>query len=659
MNTSSGRLNGVDSTASVATDVRVARCRGSTRRKRARGDDRAGNAHDAARAGADRILVRGPGRCRWRHLSACIAQADSNGRRGLFAGHAAIDCAGSGRAERRPIHAADSRHRGRADLRIARPDRPGAPGRARARTAAPRRRRTAALQAVAWIPAMTAADGFVSGTQKIVDHGADSLRYNVVVLGDGYRAADMAQYHADVQAFVDAFRQTEPFGDLWCGINVHRVDVTSTDSGADDPLTCGDGSAGSGATPHTYFDATFSTAPGAAEIALHEIGHSAFGLADEYEYYAGCSSGEAGHDVYAGGEPVEPNVTRNTNRATIKWRSVLTSPQDALPTTANAHCAQCDPQANPRAADYVGAYEGARYMHCGCYRPAYDCRMRTLGQPFCGACRKTIRDTLAPYLPLAWQGLWWKSPAASESGWGLNVAHQGDIVFATWFTYDATGKAWWLSMTAPLVSGGNRFSGTLHATRGPPFSAVPFDPTQVVATPVGTGTLTFNDADNGTFAYTVNGISQSKAITRQVFGPVPACRFGTQANLAAATNYQDLWWNAPAGSESGWGVNITHQGSTLFVTWFTYDVDGSPLWLSATAQKTAALTFSGTLYRTTGPAFNANPWSPAAVTATPVGSVTLTFANGNAAAFAYTVNGVSQVKQITRQIFQAPGTVCR
>jgi hypothetical protein len=214
-------------------------------------------------------------------------------------------------------------------------------------------------------------------------------------------------------------------------------------------------------------------------------------------------------------------------------------------------------------------------------------------------------------------------------------------------------------MTAQLVSGGNRFSGTLHATRGPPFSAVPFDPTRVVATPVGTGTLTFNDADNGTFAYTVNGISQSKAITRQVFGPVPACRFGTQANLAAATNYQDLWWNAPAGSESGWGVNITHQGSTLFVTWFTYDVDGSPLWLSATAQKTAALTFGGTLYRTAGPAFNANPWSPAAVAATPVGSVTLTFANGNAAAFAYTVNGVSQVKQITRQIFQAPGTVCR
>ena len=104
---------------------------------------------------------------------------------------------------------------------------------------------------------MSTADGAVSGTQKIVDHGPDAQRYNIVILGDGYRAAELAKYHADAQAFVDTLRQTAPFGDLWCGINVHRIDVTSTDSGADDPLTCGDGSAGSGALARTYFDATF------------------------------------------------------------------------------------------------------------------------------------------------------------------------------------------------------------------------------------------------------------------------------------------------------------------------------------------------------------------------------------------------------------------
>jgi hypothetical protein len=57
-------------------------------------------------------------------------------------------------------------------------------------------------------------------------------------------------------------------------------------------------------------------------------------------------------------------------------------------------------------------------------------------------------------------------------------------------------------------------------------------------------------------------------------------------------------------------------------------------------------------------AFSANPWSPAAVALAQVGSVTLTFADGNSATFSYTVNGISQAKPITRQIFRPPGTVC-
>ena len=47
--------------------------------------------------------------------------------------------------------------------------------------------------------------------------------------------------------------------------------------------------------------ATFSLAPGATEIALHEIGHTAYGLADEYPYYAGGS--EPGHDHHPPDEP--------------------------------------------------------------------------------------------------------------------------------------------------------------------------------------------------------------------------------------------------------------------------------------------------------------------------------------------------------------------
>jgi hypothetical protein len=96
---------------------------------------------------------------------------------------------------------------------------------------------------------MGASDGFVFSSVKVVDHGDDTLRFSVVILGDGYRASELGKYHDDVDTFINTLRATAPFNDLWCAINIHRVDVVSTDSGADDPSTCGDGSGGAGVTP--------------------------------------------------------------------------------------------------------------------------------------------------------------------------------------------------------------------------------------------------------------------------------------------------------------------------------------------------------------------------------------------------------------------------
>ena len=269
----------------------------------------------------------------------------------------------------------------------------------------------------------------------------------------------------------------------------------------------------------------------------------------------------------------------------------------------------------------------------------------------------------------SYQGLWWASPAQSESGWGLNVAHQGDTIFATWFTYDMTGKEWWLSITANKTSSNpDVYSGQLIQTNGPAFSAVPFDPTQVTRSVVGFGTITFTDANTGTFSYTVTTASavqaqvvtqQNKAITRQVFGTLPACSFSAQANPAATTNYTDLWWASPAQSESGWGLNLTHEGTNIFATWFTYDTDGTPLWLSSTLAQGAGQSFNGALIQTAGPAFSAVPFDPAQVTRTNVGTATLTFADGNTGTFNYTAKNVTQQKAITRQLFNPPGaTVC-
>jgi serine protease len=265
--------------------------------------------------------------------------------------------------------------------------------------------------------------------------------------------------------------------------------------------------------------------------------------------------------------------------------------------------------------------------------------------------------TFAPAASNNYEGLWWAAPAGAESGWGLNLAHQGDIIFATWFTYDAGGKAWWLSMTANKAAP-NVYEGALVQTQGPAFSAVPFNPASVTPHAVGTASLTFVDADTAQFAYTVNGISQVKLITRERFGAAPACAFGVQPNLALATNYQDLWWASPPGSESGWGINLTMQSNVIFATWFTYDADGTPMWLSATATSAGPGVYAGALVRSTGPAFDSVPFNPAQVVRTRVGDATFSFGDGTHATFTYTVGSVTQSKAITREVFVNPGTLC-
>ena len=290
---------------------------------------------------------------------------------------------------------------------------------------------------------MGTGDGSVIGPTKILDHGADSARWTIVLVAEGYQTSEMAAFHTAAQAFVTTLLATAPFDSLQAAINVYRLDVTSTDSGADDPTACG----GTGATARTYFDAsfcnsgirrllecntslvtstvtaalptwnmimvlvnstvyggsggsiaTFSQASGADEIGLHEMGHTAFGLADEYEYWSGCGSGETGHDHAPAVEPSQPDITANTNRATVKWADLILA-STPVPTTSNADCSVCDPQANPYSADTVGLYEGAGYYHCGYYRPQYECRMRALGNPYCAVCRRRIVQTLTPFLP--------------------------------------------------------------------------------------------------------------------------------------------------------------------------------------------------------------------------------------------------------------------
>jgi hypothetical protein len=258
----------------------------------------------------------------------------------------------------------------------------------------------------------------------------------------------------------------------------------------------------------------------------------------------------------------------------------------------------------------------------------------------------------------SYQGLWWNAPAGSESGWGINFAHQGDTIFASWFTFDTDGSPLWMVVAANKTAS-KVYSGNLVRGTGPAYNAVPFNPALVVGATVGTATFTFADATHATFAFAIGATSLTKSLVRQEFAsPVPGCTWSAATPLTAATNFQDLWWAAPASSESGWGINLTHQGDTIFGTWFTFDLAGKPLWMVVSAARTAANTYAGKLLKGTGPAYNA-PFDAGKVTPAEVGTATFTFSDGANGTFVSTIDGQTLTKQITREIFAAPGTLCQ
>ena len=110
----------------------------------------------------------------------------------------------------------------------------------------------------------------------------------------------------------------------------------------------------------------------ATDIAIHEMGHSFGGLADEYFYT---------DETYTGPEPGNVNVT--TSPALGKWDRWI---------------GYDDPQTDIGPIDY---YEGARYYRYGIYRPSDNSEMRALFRPFDAISREQfIKSIYAELNPL-------------------------------------------------------------------------------------------------------------------------------------------------------------------------------------------------------------------------------------------------------------------
>ncbi|MET8504952.1 M64 family metallopeptidase [Streptomyces sp. NPDC004787] len=243
--------------------------------------------------------------------------------------------------------------------------------------------------------------------------GPADRRFNLVVMGDGYTAAEMPAFRADLERHLGVLWSIEPFASYRSYINVWAVEVPSKESGVDcDPSldapardTALDMGFWGGCDPggvqrlltvnstkaagfadlvpgtsranrqilalahsSTYGGAggSYATASGgnalSALITPHELGHSLGGLQDEYDYYARGVPGGG----YEGDEPSSAHhtlLTENQMREQrAKWWRWLGEESES--------------------GGVIGRHEGGLYSTRGVWRPSRHSMMKTLGYGF-------------------------------------------------------------------------------------------------------------------------------------------------------------------------------------------------------------------------------------------------------------------------------------
>jgi hypothetical protein len=155
----------------------------------------------------------------------------------------------------------------------------------------------------------------------------------------------------------------------------------------------------------------------------------------------------------------------------------------------------------------------------------------------------------------------------------------------------------------------------------------------------------------------MNAKSTRRGTTRRVAHRVAwllSLLWFVSASAAADMNlggmFSDLWWNAPAKSEDGWGMTVDHQDQVMFITIYIYRADTSSYWVVATLNHVdgSRYTFTGDLYEAHGPWFG-GPFGATPFTPRKVGTATFTAADPLHATLNYTVDGTPVNKTIERQ----------
>lgn len=109
------------------------------------------------------------------------------------------------------------------------------------------------------------------------------------------------------------------------------------------------------------------------------------------------------------------------------------------------------------------------------------------------------------------------SGGASQNGWGVALLQQGGVMAGAWYTYNQQNQPVWYLINGGTWSSSNVFTAPLTRATGSPLVGATYNPAQLNASTAGTVTFTFTDSANASMTYTVDGVTQTKAISRLAF----------------------------------------------------------------------------------------------------------------------------------------------
>lgn len=286
----------------------------------------------------------------------------------------------------------------------------------------------------------------------LFENGPTSEKVDLLIMGDGYTAEELEEFHSDAKDLTEVLFAASPFDARKDDFNVRAIDVVSQDSGISDPrggrwkntalgltfnaldldryvlafeekrirdiaaaapydfilLLFNDVKYGGGGIYNLWLTCSSDSAR-APYVFVHEFGHLFAGLADEYY------SSDVAYENFESEpeEPWEPNVTALPDPAQLKWRNLVDG-GTPIPTPWNK--AEYDRLSSTSAeisreeknklllnlvksdsyAGKVGAFEGAAYRSTGMYRPELACTMFSTqdGTGFCQVCKAAIERVI-------------------------------------------------------------------------------------------------------------------------------------------------------------------------------------------------------------------------------------------------------------------------